>query len=131
MASWTTEELNRIAAADELEIATPRRDTTMRRPVPIWVVRHGDALYVRSYRGEDAVWWRSAQTHDRGTISAAGINADVTFAHVIDRDINAEVDTAYRSKYGRYGPRFLDPMVAPVARATTLKLIPADRRKGT
>lgn len=124
MTSWTTEELNRIAAADELEIATPRRDTTMRRPVPIWVVRHGDALYVRSYRGEDAVWWRSARVHGQGTISAGGINADVTFTHVIDRDINAEVDTAYQAKYGRYGPRFLDPMIAPVARATTLKLIP-------
>jgi hypothetical protein len=61
MTSWTSEELNRIAAADELEIATPRRDATMRRPVPVWVVRHGNALYVRSYRGEHAVWYRSAR----------------------------------------------------------------------
>jgi len=102
----------------------------MRRSVPIWVIRHGDALYVRSYRGEDAVWYRSARAHDRGIISVGGIEADVTFKHVTDHDINSEVDTAYRYKYGRYGPRFLDPMIAPAARATTLKLIPADHREG-
>jgi hypothetical protein len=124
MASWTSEELERIAGADELQISTPKRDATLRRPVPIWVVRHGDALYVRSYLGERAVWYRSAQTHDRGKISAGGIEADVTFAHVTEDDINTEVDAAYRGKYARYGPRFLEPMISPTARATTLKLIP-------
>lgn len=29
------------------------------------------------------------------------------------------------SKYGRYGPRYLDPMLAPGARATTVRLNPA------
>jgi hypothetical protein len=28
-------------------------------------------------------------------------------------EVNSEIDAAYRVKYGRYGPRFLDPMVAP------------------
>lgn len=124
MTSWTSEQLDRIAAADELRIATPRRDATMRRPVPIWVVRHGDALYVRSYRGVDALWFRSAQKHRRARISGGGVDADVTLAHITDCDINAEIDAAYRYKYARYGPRFLDPMTAPTARATTLKLIP-------
>lgn len=40
----------------------------------------------------------------------------------IDEDA---IDTAYRSKYGRYGPRYLDPMLAPGARATTVRLNPA------
>lgn len=124
MTSWTSKELERIAAGDELQIATPKRDATMRRAVPIWVVRHGDALYVRSYRGEDAVWYRSAGAHGRARISAGGIDTDVTIAHVTEADVNAEIDAAYRDKYARYGPRFLDPMVAPTARATTLELIP-------
>ncbi|MCW2947149.1 MAG: hypothetical protein JWR24_3866 [Actinoallomurus sp.] len=53
MATWTSDELSMIEAADELEIAPLRRDGTPRRPVPIWVVRDGDDLYVRSYRGSD------------------------------------------------------------------------------
>lgn len=124
MSSWTTEELSRIAASEELKIATPKRDGTMRRPIPIWVVRHGDALYVRSYRGTDAVWYAGAQARGRGRVSAGGVDADVTFAQVTDYDVNTEIDAAYRDKYARYGPRFLNPMISPTARATTLKLVP-------
>jgi hypothetical protein len=125
MTYWANAELERMAAADEMQISTPRHDGTVRPPLPIWVVRHGDALYVRSYRGEDALWYRSATTHNQGRISAGGIDADVSFAHVADEDLNREIDAAYRSKYARYGARFLDPMTAPAARATTLKLIPS------
>jgi len=32
------------------------------------------------------------------------------------------IDAAYRGKYGRYGRSYLDPMLAPTARATTLRL---------
>lgn len=124
MTAWTIDQLERIAAGDELTIATPASDATTRRPVPIWVVRHGDALYVRSYRGIDGGWYQGARAHGRGHISANGIDADVTFAHVTEPGVNAEIDAAYRSKYARYGPRFVDPMTAPNARSTTLKLIP-------
>ena len=45
--AWTPDELARIAAADELEIAARRRDGTLRKGVTIWVVRHDDSLYDR------------------------------------------------------------------------------------
>jgi hypothetical protein len=54
MTAWTREELSKIEAADELELATLRRDGTLRNPVTIWVVRHGDDLYIRSWRGRTA-----------------------------------------------------------------------------
>jgi hypothetical protein len=41
MSAWTSDELTRIGAADELEIASLRSDGTLRRPVTIWAVRHG------------------------------------------------------------------------------------------
>ena len=44
--SWTTDELDRIGDAEELHIAPRRKDGTLRRAVPIWVVRVGDELYV-------------------------------------------------------------------------------------
>jgi hypothetical protein len=51
MTTWTSDELTRIGAADELEIASLRDDGTLRKPVTIWVVRLGDDLYVRSVKG--------------------------------------------------------------------------------
>jgi hypothetical protein len=51
MSTWTSDELETIGGAEELEIASLRRDGTLRRPVTIWVVRHGDDLYVRSVNG--------------------------------------------------------------------------------
>ena len=41
-----------------------------------------------------------------------------------DRDINDRIDAAYQSKYRRHGGRYVDPMVALTARATTIKLVP-------
>jgi hypothetical protein len=48
MTAWTSDELSKIGAAEELQIASLRRDGTLRKPVTIWVVPHGDDLYVRS-----------------------------------------------------------------------------------
>ena len=48
--TWTTDELSRIGAAEELELASVRSDGTLRRPVT-WVVRHDEDIYVRSVYG--------------------------------------------------------------------------------
>jgi hypothetical protein len=51
-----SDELTKIGTAEELEIASLRHDGTLRSPVTIWVVRHGDDLYVRSVNGRTAAW---------------------------------------------------------------------------
>jgi hypothetical protein len=121
MTTWTPDELTAIAAADELQIAARRDDGQLRKPVTIWVVRHGDDLYVRSYRGAGAAWFRGAQVRHEGHVRAGGVDKDVTFAAEADPGVNQQVDAAYRAKYG--GP-YVEAMVAPGARATTLKLVP-------
>ena len=123
MTAWTSEELNKIGAADELQIAPRRSDGTLRNPVPVWVVRHGDDLYVRSFKGRGGAWYRGAQVRHEGHIQAGGVDKDVTFVDV-DHTIDDQLDAAYRTKYGRYGAQYVDPMVGPEARATTLKLVP-------
>ncbi|MFC8669825.1 DUF2255 family protein [Streptomyces sp. NPDC057199] len=120
--TWTSDELNRIGGADELEMAPLRRDGTLRRPVPIWVVRDGDDLYVRSFRGTDGGWWLTARASHEGHVRSGGVDKDVTFVEVPDSGVNDRIDTAYRTKYGRFGGAYVDPMVA--ARATTLKVVP-------
>jgi hypothetical protein len=123
MATWTSEELSQIGASDELQLASLRPDSTLRTPVTIWVVRHGDDLYVRSYKGPDAAWFRGTRACHQGRIQAGGIEKDVTFVDA-DHDIADQLDDAYRSKYRRFGARYADPMVAPAARASTIKLVP-------
>jgi hypothetical protein len=125
MAGWTAEELDAIGRADELQVAPARRDGTLRRPIPIWVVRVGDDLYVRSYRGRDGRWSRAAQATHEGHISAGGVVKDVRFVETDSEPTNEAVDEQYLAKYGRYGARYVDPMVAAEARATTIKLVPA------
>lgn len=44
MTTWTSDELKKVGTAEELEIASIRRDGTLRRPVTIWVVRVGMVL---------------------------------------------------------------------------------------
>ena len=72
MSAWTSDELEKIAAAEELQLAPVRRDGTLRKPVTIWVVRHGDDLYVRSWRGRTSTWFRGAQDRHEGHIRAGG-----------------------------------------------------------
>ena len=124
MSPWTSEEFKKIGAADELEIAPVRRDGTLTNAVTIWVVRIGDDLYVRSYKGRGGDWFRVAQLRHEGRIRAGGIEKDVTFVEENDPGINDQIDAVYRTKYRRYGAQYVDAMVAAEARATTIKLVP-------
>jgi hypothetical protein len=101
MTAWTSEELNRIGRAEELEIASLGRDGTLRRPVTIWVVRLGDDLYVRSVKGHAGAWFRGTRVRHEGRI-----------------------DAAYRTKYRRYAASIVDSILTPQARTTTIKLVP-------
>jgi len=126
MTTWTTDELTRIGAAEELQIAALRRDGTLRNPVTIWVVRVGDDLYVRSAYGRNAAWFRGTQVRHEGHIGAGGIEKDVTFVDVKEDDqaTHDQIDTAYRTKYRRYPERFVSPVVSTESRSVTLKLVP-------
>jgi hypothetical protein len=122
MTTWTSEELDKIGAAEELEIVPFRPDGTPRKPVTIWVVRVEDDLYIRSYKGHSGSWFRAAQENRKGRIWAGGVEKDVTFedAHP---DLYDQIDAAYHTKYGRY-PQYVAPMVTPEIRATTIRLVP-------
>ena len=130
MTTWTSDELTKIGTAEELKIASLRRDGTLRNPVTIWVVRLGDDVYVRSYKGRGASWFRAAQVRSEGRIRAGGVEKDVTLMEESDPGINDQIDAAYRSKYHRYGASFVNPMVAPEARDATINRLDRGRRRG-
>jgi hypothetical protein len=61
MSGWSERDLARIGAADEILVAPDQGDRSRGPAVPIWVVRVGDELYVRSYRGASGGWYRRAR----------------------------------------------------------------------
>jgi hypothetical protein len=122
MTTWTSDELNRIGKAEELQIASLRSDGTLRKPVIIWVVQVGDDLYVRSVNGRTSGWFRGVQTRYEGHIRAGGVDKDVTFVEETDSNINGQIDTAYTTKYRRYAS-IARSMTTPAVRAATIKLV--------
>jgi len=116
MTAWTNDELERIGRAEELRIASRKRDGTLRKPVIVWVVRVGNDLYVRCANGRKGAWFLGVLTRHEGRIWAGGVEQDVT--------INDKIDEAYLTKYRRY-PRWVAPMVIPEVRAATIKLVPS------
>jgi hypothetical protein len=96
MIDWSHDQLTAIRAADEVQISTSRRDGSPRPPIQVGVVVDG------------------------------GVDRDVTFVHVNDEALNVRLDAAYRSKYRRYGDTYVARMVAPQARAATIKIIPPE-----
>ncbi|HET9912289.1 MAG TPA: DUF2255 family protein [Anaerolineales bacterium] len=124
MTTWTSDELNRVGNAEELQIASLRRDGTLRKPVIIWVVRVGNELYVRSVNGRTSAWFRGVQTRHEGQVRAGGVVKDVTFVEEPDSAINDQIDAVYRTKYRRYAASIINSIISPEARSATIKLVP-------
>jgi hypothetical protein len=123
MAAWSTDELTRIGAEEELQIASLRGDGTLGSPRTIWVVRHGDDLYVRSVNGKGSGWFRGTRARHEGHIRAGGVEKDVSFTDVTG-DLDDQLDAAYRAKYRRYAANIVDSIVSPKARSATIKVSP-------
>jgi hypothetical protein len=123
MTAWTGDELDRIGGADELRIQSVRLDGTLRKPVPIWVVRVGHELFVRSAYGDSPAWLRGTRVRHEGRISAGGVEKDVAF-EAADPEAADAIDAAYWGKYRRHGAQYVESVVTAEARARTIRLVP-------
>ncbi len=123
MTQWTSDQLDRVARAEEVQIASVRGDGVLSKPVTVWVVRDGDEIFVRSVRGRGAHWFRGTQDRHEGRIRAGRVQQDVTFTDA-DHNLDDQVDAVYRAKYRRYAGGILDSVLTPEARSTTIKLVP-------
>ena len=126
MTTWPKDELDKIAAADDLYVAPLREDgKTYGTPTWIWSVVVDGTLYVRAYNGKDSRWCQAALRQKAGRIITAEMTKDVAFKP-IDSAINDRIDQAYRVKYR--DSRYLDPMIGSRARSATVEIT---RRGGT
>jgi hypothetical protein len=100
MSGWNERDLDLIGAAEEIIVAPDRADHTPGPAVPIWVVRVGEALYVRPYRGPSGGWYRRARGTGNGRIRSDGEEFRVRFSEVAGPELRAQIDEAYRVKWG-------------------------------
>ena len=104
---WRADELSAIDGCGEVGIAARRSDGTLRAARIVWIVRHGDAVYVQLVNGTTAAWYRRVQT-----------------CHEVSGRLDDALDAAYRGKYGSSSSAVAN-ITAAVARATTLRVDPA------
>ena len=122
MATWSKDQLRKIAEADDLHISPFREDgVTYGTPTWIWSVAVDDVLYVRGYNGLKSRWYQAAAQQKAGRIIAAGMTKEVSFEPV-DEPINNRIDDAYRTKY--HDSPYLSPMIRARARSATIKVTP-------
>jgi hypothetical protein len=127
MTAWTGDNLAKIGASEEVQIASAGSDGTLGKPVTVWAVRQGDDLYVRSVKGRNGHWYRGTQQRHEGRIRAGRAQQDVTFVDA-GTEVHDDVDAAYQAKYRRYAGSILNSVLTPEARASTTKLVPRSER---
>jgi hypothetical protein len=119
-----TAQLDALGSVEEVAITTARPDGSLRPSVPIWVVRVGEEVYVRSYRGGAGAWYRHANQTGRARIRVADSHYDVTAEKPVEPNAAAHIDQAYAAKYGHHGDSYVSAMITDAAAATTLRLRP-------
>lgn len=122
MADWNPTELEQIASAPEIEVSSLREDGALTKPVTIWAVRVDGELYVRSVRGGAGGWYRAAGRRHEGRIEAGDVAVDVAFEDA-PHHLDAEIDAAYKEKYG-YPSGSVDSITTADAQATTTRVFP-------
>ncbi|GAA2228965.1 DUF2255 family protein [Herbiconiux moechotypicola] len=122
MTTWSADELDRLGEAWQIEISSSAPDGGFRAFVPIWMVRLGDRLVVRSSHGAGAGWFRHASGASQVRVRADGETWDVTLEPT---ELGQEaVDDAYRSKYAVSGAAWIADLLSPGAVGTTREVKP-------
>ena len=125
--TWDTLALSALAATEEITIETARSDGSFRDPVPIWIVRLGDDLYVRSSHGRQSGWFRGAVAEHRARVSTEGTTSLVSLVEVNGRE--DALDDAYAKKYRQYADSFLPALLGAPARSAALRLDPIKKHE--
>lgn len=123
MPDWPVDDLARLGAAEEVQLATRRAAGSLQSPRTIWVVTSGTRVFIRSTHGRDATWYRAATSSRSGQLVCRGTAYEVTFSEVLDEAGLAAADAGYRTKYRRY-PSIVEHLEQPGPRAATLEVHP-------
>src|SRR5207253_1523893 len=83
-----------------LRLTSSRKDGTQGKPVTIRVVRAGDDLYARAFKGRSSPWFRGTQVRHQGHIQAGGVRKDVELLDP-EPSVADALDAELRPRYRR------------------------------
>jgi hypothetical protein len=98
--SFATDDLQRLAAAEEVEIETQAPDGSVHRTI-IWVVVDDSEVFVRSVNGRPARWFREASANPGVALHLDGRRLPVTAIPATDPDSIERISAALRAKYAQ------------------------------
>ena len=120
--SFPREDLALLEQTAEVEIETQAPAGPAHRTV-IWIAVDEDDVFVRSYRGADARWYREAVFNPSVAIHVKGRRLTAIATSAADPASVERVSQALARKYE--GDPAVRAMVAPETLPTTLRLLPA------
>lgn len=113
--------LDHLAATDEIRIGFNRPDGST-GSTPVWIVRVGDDLFVRSMNGPRGGWYRRLRADPDGEVHENGHRHRVHAEPVTDPEVRRQVTHAYQAKY--QDSPYLRPFLDEETAGTTLRLKP-------
>ncbi|MWB98468.1 DUF2255 family protein [Agromyces seonyuensis] len=130
MTGWNEWEIEEIATADEVELATYDEHHELHPPITGWVVRVGADLYVRTSHDAEGGWYRPSRTFGDGRLRVGeSFVREVRCFQAFDADPTA-VAAAYRAKYAQYGLERLAEVVGPDSKLVTVRVEAIPRAGG-
>ena len=112
---FSQNELDLIDRTQEIEIETSAADGATHRTI-IWVVVDGDAVFIRSYRGAHARWYREALGVPSVALHVDGQRLPATAVLAADLDSIERTSDGILQKYSG------DPAAAAMVRPELLDL---------
>ncbi len=118
---FQTAELDLLNSTREvlIETTSPAGDT---HQTIIWVVVDQDEVFIRSYRGATARWYREAMAHREVALIAGGHRIPARSVPALDPSSVARTSAGLQTKYA--GDPSTPPMVRSEVLDTTLRLDP-------
>ncbi|MGW5275012.1 DUF2255 family protein [Streptomyces sp. NPDC004044] len=118
MTTWAPEDLALLTGSESLVLAA---GDDGHPGVEIGMVLVRGELYVRAFQGARSRWYQAAQKHGHGQIRVGALTRAVLL-ETRDTMPTAEIDAAYRNKYGRSAGALV---ASPTAYAATIRIDPA------
>ena len=111
-----------LSETAEVEIETRAADGTVHRTI-IWVVVDGTDVFIRSYVGARARWYREALADPEVALHAGGRRIPCRAVPAPDEDAVTRTSAGFERKYAAEAET--PDMVRPEVLPTTLRLVPA------
>ena len=119
--SFTPQDLELIDRAAEVEIETQPPDGPAHRTA-LWAVVDDGRVFIRSWKGAEARWYREAQANPAVALHVGGRRFTVTAIPATDPDSVERTSDGFRRKYA--GDPGAEQMCADDVLDTTLRLEP-------